>query len=275
MLWLSEAPPRLGEVLRMTNNEALSVTLRGRTIRFDENNLACLNDIWRAAGFTKNQRPSDWMRLPSTIRLIEAVLVRITGKSRNWEKSDFRSVSYTKRGSTGGTFADVRLALAYAEYLNPKLALEVREVFLRYKAADATLADDILERAGPAANEWAARRAMSRVVRNIYTETLVNHGVRLRRDFANCTNATYRGLFGKTARQLKVQEGITGNLRDHMDTSRLAYVMAAEALSSERIDEQKCEGPTECQIATSRSAYFIRSAIEADRKDRKEPRLPF
>lgn len=59
------------------------------------------------------------------------------------------------RGAAGGTFADVRLALAYAEYLNPDLAMEVREIVLRDKAAYPTLADDILQRATPEANEGA------------------------------------------------------------------------------------------------------------------------
>jgi hypothetical protein len=161
--------------------------------------------------------------------------------------------------------------VAYAEDLNPKLALEVKEVFLRYKAADATLADDILERSSPEANEWAARRAIGRAVRNEYTAALAAHGVIQPKDFAICTNETHRGLFDKTARQLKVARGLskTGNLRDTMNLRELAFVMAAEALSSERIEEKKCDGPTECRTATSRSARFIRDAIESDRRDRR------
>lgn len=247
--------------------DALSVTLRGRAVRFDENGLACLGDIWSAAGFTKNQRPSDWMRLPGTMKLVEAVLTKVTGKSRNWAKSEYRSVTYSKPGV--GSFADVRLALSYAEYLNPKLALEVKEVFLRYKAADATLADDILQRATPEANEWAGKRAVSRAVRNSYTSTLAAHGVAKPNDFANCTNATYQGLFNKTAKELKVFKGAMGNLRDSMDIRELAFVMAAEALSSERIEEQQCDGPLQCRTASARSARFIRDAIEGDRKDRR------
>ncbi len=199
-----------------------------------------------------------------------AVLERTTGKSRSWTKTEFRSVLYAKQGAGGGTYADIRLALAYAEYLNPKLALEVKEVFLRYKAGDATLADEVLQRAGAEANEWAGRRAISRSVRNGYTATLSAHGVKQHRDFAICTNALYDGLFGKNAKQLKADKGVTsGSLRDRMNLRELAFVMAAEALSSERIEEEKSDGAAPCTRATATSARFIRDAIEGDRRDRR------
>jgi hypothetical protein len=248
--------------------------IRGRAIRVDAEGLICLNDIWQAAGYRKHMRPNDWRRLDITTQLTFAVLERITGQNRNWSKADFRRVIYADRGANGGTYADVRLALAYAEYLNPKLALEVREVFLRYKAADATLADDILERAGPEANEWAGTRALSRSVRSRYTDTLRDHGA-VGKDYAACTNTLYNVLFDASAAKLKEQRGLAkkANLRDAMKASELVYVMAGETLSTERIEEQRSQGGEECRVATSRSARFIREAIDADRKDRKEPRL--
>ena len=248
------------------NEHALSVSLRGKTVNFDANGLACLNDIWVASGRTKNQRPHDWLRLSSTSKLIEIVLEKVTGKSRNWTKSDYKSAFYVKAGV--GSFADVRVALAYAEYLSPKLALEVKEVFLRYKAGDATLADDILERASAEAHEWAGRRAMGRSVRKGYTPILHAHGVDSPKDYALCTNATYQGLFDKSAKQMKAERGISGNLRDGLDLRELAFVMASEALSSERIEDEGDQGPMQCRIATRKSADAIRSAIDADRRSR-------
>jgi hypothetical protein len=246
------------------------LVIRGRTVRADENGLVSLNDIWEAAGFSKNQKPHDWSRLATTQKLIEAVLVRNTGKSRNWAKSDYTSTIYLKRGQGGGTFVDVRLALAYAEYLNPKLALEVREVFLRYKVADATLADDILERAAPEANEWAGVRALTRSTRNKHTAILQDHGVSAPIDFAKITNETYIALFDKPAKSLKAARGLkkNDNLRDKMGLSDLTYIMAAESLANERIEETNPIGATRCQIAVRTSATFIREAIEKDRASR-------
>lgn len=244
--------------------------VRGNVIRTDENGLVCLNDIHRASGFKTERRPGDWRDNASTGPLQIAVLERITGKTGNWTKAEFRSVIYAAPGTNGGTYADIRLALAYAEYLNPKLALEVREVFLRYKAADPTLADEILEKATPEANEWAGTRALARSARNQYTDTLRDHGA-VHRDYPACTNTLYNELFDKNAAQLREAKGLkkkTG-LRDAMSTDELVYVMAGETLARERIVEEVCDGGEACRVATGKSARFIRMAIEADRMDRK------
>lgn len=165
---------------------------------------------------------------------------------------------------------DVRLALAYAEYLNPKLGLEVREVFLRYKAGDPTLADEVLERASPEANEWAARRAIGRAERRRFTDTLRDHGV-TGPGYGMATNAQYVALFGKTAKQIKAERDISASaaLRDKLETSELVYIAAAEHLGGDRIREEECRGNRECSKAAERSASFIREAIERDKADRK------
>lgn len=249
--------------------------IRGRTIRVDANGLVCLNDIHTAAGFSVNQKPAQWRRLPMVVQLTAVLMERIMGISHN-SKISVQTVIYATGGTNGATYADVRLALAYAEYLNPKLALEVREIFLRYKAADARLADDILERASPEDNEWAGTRAIGRTVRSRFTKTLQNHGA-IGRDYGRITNAIYTNLFNRNAQQLKSSRSVgrNGALRDNMTTPELAYVMASEALSSERIEEERCDGGTECLVATNKSARFIRIAIESDRADRrgKEQRL--
>ncbi|MGU3496319.1 KilA-N domain-containing protein [Xanthobacteraceae bacterium A53D] len=249
-------------------------SVRGRAVRVDANGLVCLNDIWTASGFSKNQQPADWTRLPSTSKLIEALLTRNTGKSRLWEKKEYATVLYQKRGQGGGTFADVRLALSYAEYLNPKLALEVKEVFLRYKAADPKLADDVLERATPEANEWAARRAIGRVVRRRFTDTLQAHGVH-GFGYAQCTDAQYKALFDMKAKELKKERELSSGaaLRDRMETVDLVYLAAAEQLASERIAEEVCQGNRECREASGKSASFIREAIERDKADRHKRRI--
>jgi len=79
------------------------------------------------------------------------------------------------------------------------------------------------------------------------------------------------GLFDKTANKLREAKGLPkrANIRDAMSMSELAYVAASEALSTERIEEEDCDGPGECRVATKRSARFIRGAIEADRRDRR------
>jgi hypothetical protein len=261
------------DVQRKASRELSRATfpkVRGNTIRVDENGLICLNDIHRASGFKTDLRPSAWRDNASTGPIQFAVMEKLTGKSGHWSKAEWRRAIYVSRGENAGVYADIRLALAYAEYLNPKLALEVKEVFLRYKAGDATLADEVLQRAAPEANEWAGTRALGRSVRNQYTAALRDHGVQ-GKDYGACTNTLYKVLFDKNASALKKAKGLAAKatLRDSMSNTELVFIMAGETLSTERIREEECDGGEACRLATSKSARFIRSAIDADRMDRK------
>lgn len=244
--------------------------VRGRVIRTDADGMVCLNDIHRASGYTVTRQPTVWRDNASTTQIQIKVVERVTGKSGHFSKADWRRAIYTKRGDDAGTYADVRLALAYAEYLDPGLALEVKEVFLRYKAADPTLADDILDRASAEANEWAGKRALARSARNAYTDTLKDHGA-VRNDYGACTNTLYGALFDKNASQIREAKSLSAkaNLRDAMSTDELVYIAASETLSRERIIEERSDGGEACRVATGKSATFIRRAIEADRMDRK------
>lgn len=245
--------------------------IRGRTIRSDEHGLVCLTDIWKASQRGDNYKPGQWQGHDATKKLMLALLEKIGAVNPNSRKISVKSIYYAK--GAAGTYADPRLALAYAEYLSPKLALEVKEVFLRYRAADASLADDILERATPEANEWAGVRALTRTTRNKHTAILQDHGVERPLDFAKITNETYIALFDGPAKQLRASRGMkkSDNLRDKMSLPELTYVMAAESLANERIEETDPQGPTRCQIAVRTSATFIREAIEKDRASRGKP----
>lgn len=251
--------------------DATDLIVRGQKVRFSAEGLARLGDIWSTAGNQKNRTPTDWLRLPTTSRLINALLEKATGKSHSWTKSEVRSTHYVQNGI--GTFADVRLALAYAEYLDPKLALEVREVFLRFRGADPTLADEVMQRATPEANEWVARRAMGRSVRNLYTTELNARGVKDGREYGICTNATYRKLFDGSAQQIKAARGLPAkaSVRDSLNIRELAFLAASEALSVERMEDEDSQGFGECHSATANSAASIRLAIETDRRTRKKP----
>lgn len=244
--------------------------LRGRKVRIDTDGFVSLNDIQRAAGYSVNRRPVDWYRLPTTGPLIIATWERIVGKSHQ-SKIRISDVFRAASGANGGTWAHPILAAAYAGYLKPELEVEMREVWLRYQAGDATLADEVLDRASDEGNEWAAVRALSRTKRRKYTQTLSDHGV-TGQGYGRCTNEVYQSLFDATAKKLKERRGVSAkaNLRDKLDTNELVYVMAAEALATERIQEEKPFGNDPCAKATRRSSDRIREAIEADRKDRQQ-----
>lgn len=241
--------------------------VRSQAIRSNADGLVCLNDIWVIAGSDTNRRPAIWRRGALAKRLAKALADRIV---RNSHISTRPELVRASRGKGGLTYAHIVLAQAYAEYLDADLAVEVREVFLRYRAADATLADDVLQRAAPEANEWAAIRALGRSQRRRYTDCLQDHGVK-GKDYGICTDSGYRGLFGKSAKDLRLEKGLgkSTSLRDAMSADELTYVMATETLARERITEEESDGGEECRIATLRSAQNLRRALELDRADRK------
>jgi hypothetical protein len=176
-------------------------------------------------------------------------------------------------GQDGHTYAHPILAAAYGGFLSPKLEIEVREIWLRYRKADAALADEILQRASAEDNKRVAIRAMSRVRRVRYTDTLQDHGVK-GFGYAKCTNEIYLQLLNGTAGRIRAQRNLAkkANIRDHLETDELSFVMAAESLASGRIEEEQRFGNNDCAEASGRSAGFIREAIERDKKDR-QPRL--
>jgi len=113
---------------------------------------------------------------------------------------------------------------------------------------------------------------MGRAKRVEYTNTLRDHGV-VGKGYPMCTNAVYRQILGGTAAQAKAKRGLPrkANLRNHLETDELSFVTAAEVLASDRIEEEDRFGNEDCAEASSRSAGFIREAIERDKKDRQKP----
>jgi hypothetical protein len=247
-----------------------ALILRGSTITEDAYGNLLLDDLWNLAKAKHGKLPKFWRTNAVAKQLITELQKKVT-KTNLKTNIKATPVIYAKQGrGNAGTYAHPILAAAYAGYLSPKLEIEVREIWLRYRAGDATLADEILQRATAEANLWAGTRAVSRGQRVAYTDVLKAHGVE-GRGYMNCTEAVYLNLLGGKSYELREQKGLPAktNLREKFDVAELSFVMAAEALSAERIEEEDRRGNVECERATSRSARSIRRAIEEDRRDRQ------
>ncbi|MBS3649680.1 KilA-N domain-containing protein [Pseudaminobacter sp. 19-2017] len=247
-----------------------AIMIRGVRIEEDSNGHWNLNDIWALAKSPTSRAPKHWRGNKGVKRLIEALQKKVTSGYLK-EKKPIISVIYSSRGrGSEGTYAHPILAASYAGYLNEKLEIETREVWLRYRSSDATLADEILQRATPEANEWAGVRALGRSVRNEFTDTLQVHGVE-GGGYARITNAVYESLFGKKKRDLAYARGLpmNANLRDSMEKDELVSVMFAEMLSKQNINAANSNGNIECEAATRRSSTRVRATIEENQKDRQ------
>lgn len=252
------------------DRHSTQLELRGRVISEDDRGNLCLDDIFTLARTNATKAPKHWRGNRASKALIEELQKKVTAGYLKDGLPNF-PVIYANRGrGARGTFAHPILAAAYAGYLSPKLEIEVREIWLRYRSGDVTLADEILERATAEENRWAGVRALSRAQRKSYTDTLKNHGVN-GRGYMDCTEAVYYTLLGGKSYQIRARLGLPPktNLRNELPTDQLAYVMAAEALSAERIEEEARHGNAECIDASSIGASAIRDAVERDRMNRQ------
>lgn len=253
-------------------NDSRSLILRGARITEDKFGHIRLDDIWRLAKAGPSKLPKHWRTTVLAKALIAELQKKVT-TADILQNSAMVPVIYAKVGrGNDGTFAHPVLAAAYAGYLSPKLEIEVREVWLRYRKGDATLADEILQRATAEENKWAGARALARSERVSYTGVLKKQGVE-GKGYMRCTEAVYVNLLGGKSFELRDRRGLAPkvNLRDNLDVAELSYVMAAEALSSERILEENRRGNEACEEASGISANAIRRAIEEDRRNRQRP----
>jgi len=100
--------------------------------------LISLTDLWKAAGKKPVQQPKLWLQQDGAFNFIASVSAS--------EKVAPSYLLKTKPGKGGGTFAHWQIALAYAKYLSPELHMAVNEVFMRHKAGDPTLAEEVIDK---------------------------------------------------------------------------------------------------------------------------------
>jgi hypothetical protein len=251
-------------------NESTILVLRGHRVYEDDNGNIRLDDLWSAAKAGLSKKPQHWRGNTVAKALINELQKKVTTSYIKENKQNI-PVIYAKVGrGNAGTFAHPVIAAAYAGYLSPKLEIEVREIWLRFRAGDATLADEILQRATAEANRWAGTRAVSRSQRVAYTDTLKQHHV-TGKGYMLCTEAVYVKLLGGRSHQLRQARGLDpmANILDNLSVAELSFVMAAEALAAERIGQEIRSGNDDCIQASATSATAIRVAIEADRANRQ------
>lgn len=228
----------------------------GQQVRTDGENV-CLTDLWRVAGEPDGKRsPRQWKTENGKL------FIDFVAKFLNVRPTD---IWKSKRGQGGGTFAHWQIALAYTKYLSHELHMHVNEVYMRYSGGDLKLAEEVFDRTseGVEAQRRSAARIHSKVIRNEHTQTLLEFGVVRAVEFAECTNATYQGLFGGTARELKEERGlhVKDNLRDSMDSVELSAVFLAEALADREIRNENYFGFLPCKKSCMKQAQRVSTVI--------------
>lgn len=98
-----------------------ALVINDTAIRFTDNKLVNLTDLWKASGAEEMQRPSRWLALPDAKAFISEL--------ENVVKSD---IIKSTRGRFGGTFAHWQIALAYAKYLSPEFHIHCNNIIRRF-----------------------------------------------------------------------------------------------------------------------------------------------
>lgn len=141
---------------------------------------------------------------------------------------------------------------------------ESAKVFIQYLDASPELAESIIDRAAPEDLKRIQARLDGKKVRVSFATTLQDHGVTEGWQFGACTDAIYRPLFGKTAKQLKQDRNlpVKSTPRDTMSHVELAAVSLAEALADQTIVTENRQGFKECHNACQDSGNRVSKAIK-------------
>jgi hypothetical protein len=254
-------------IVTMTTGKSLE--LHGTKIKEDVDGYLCLNDIQRLAGASDSKAPSKWRALPTTKELQRAL--EANGRfSSIIKKSSSKTAAYSKKGAGGGTFAHHILALAYAEYLSPELAIEVKDTYIRLRSGDVEFLDEVSRKADDA-RKWQGTRDASKAARERFTGVLADRDCD-GNDIGYVTNAIYVVLLGGKAAEVRKNMKLpaSASIRDNLDLKSLVQTMATEVMASERIEEDpEIKGRHACYDATARAASFIKDAFDKERADRK------
>jgi hypothetical protein len=120
------------------------LTLHDKTVAEDLFGFVSLTDLWSLAGRPDSKTPARWQQNPGARALIAAFEEKV-GYSYLKENSATGSAIYAAKGRGRGTFGHAVVALGYAQALDPKLGVEVNELFLKYKADAVALALEIID----------------------------------------------------------------------------------------------------------------------------------
>jgi hypothetical protein len=125
---------------------------------------------------------------------------------------------------------------------------EAAKLLIRYLDADITLSAEIVDR-----NEneddliWLEARLRGKITRKRVCATYARHGV-YGKGYARCTNETYLGLYGATAKGMRRRKGLpeNANWRDFASINELNEISFTEDLENLGLKRINANGNDEC-----------------------------
>lgn len=227
-----------------------------------------LTDLWKLAGSDEKKKPAHWQQFDETKAFINAAAKIL--------KCTPHVLLESRRGKNGGTWAHELIALEYAQYLSPDLAVLVNKVFserveeeqdpeLAVKRGNARAAKTWSKQGHD--DKWIDQRIMSINARKRFTGVLKDHGVE-REGYRNCTNAVYSGIFGGTTAVVrqKLELDNSASIRDNMSLLQLSATQLIEAMATDEIERNNLRGNANCEQACTRASRAVATAIVQGRR---------
>jgi hypothetical protein len=119
-------------------------------------------------------------------------------------------------------------------------------------------------RNGRSTPQFQKARKQGKAARRSLTDALKMSGAADSAQYAIVTNAVYLGLFGKSARSLKLERGLTArqSLRDHLPLGMLLWIATAEHSAIVAIEAAEFPEISECERIARRVSATIRVTME-------------
>jgi len=229
-------------------NEIIKKNFHGIQIAFEGKEKINLTDLWKAAGEPDGKEVWRWQETEQAINFINA-----TVNSLNLAKNE---VLKTKRGKGGGTWGHWQIALEYARYLSPELAIWTNQV-VKERLEEERNPELAYSRGRERAikgwqkqgksEQWIAVRLKSIDATKQNTKVLGCHG----HDsmvFPMCADATNVAVIGMKAKEFKAANNLpaSASTRDHLSEIQLLEIALTNAVSAQRIEEQDIYGNERC-----------------------------
>lgn len=233
--------------------------INGVEISRDKDGNISLTDLWKSNGSDPSKTPAEWQRISTTEAFIKA--------ASRFLNMGIAHIIKSKRGKGGGTYAHQQIALEYAQYLDPQLAVIVNQTFFERleEQKNPQLAVDravqTWQKQGKS-EEWIKQRLNSKGTRLMFTGALKDAGV-TNEGYGKCTNAIYEPLLNGNAETLREQKHLPekANVRESMTYLELKTVELAEFLALENIKKHGVKGNRGCELECRRSSEIITSAV--------------
>lgn len=258
-------PAEVAEAVREA--EARGSNIRGRRITEDDDGNICLSDLWELSGSPANARPVDWHRHKRTEALEGALRARMVEKLHLSSEEDVLPTYHAGKGRGAKSYAHPVLALDYAELLEPALGVEIREIFLRYRADDIGLANDILDRVQAQVREDKLRIQV-RADNTVRNKELAKQGAKAgckHWDYAELHNSGYRGLYnGLDADGIHRLKKLTKSQKilDHMTAAEGAANAFWATQAALRMEKERPKTPEAAFKIVNDAGVHTRKAME-------------